>query len=237
MSANKKRLILGIIISLAFTVIYYVCAVSVSIISASSLYSHQTLITVISVIRDIIEVGIYGAGAAVILAFLRLDEMKFAKYAYIAVLLVLFVDYGASFCVDFALGNIDGIEGITALYLLLNFATRAILYALTIMFAKRAFASAKEPPLPIPFVSLKNASSRMLVWAFFVRVTPYLIFELYSNITGIIEYGFDMTGSDVLSIISAYVEILLSGVIAYTVMYLLCVLYLSVEEKTEPTCN
>ncbi len=236
MSANtnnpKKTLTVGIVISAVLTVLYYFASIYTMILESSTLYSHKTLIYILTILRDLFEVSIYGAGAALTLLFVAVGNKKFRNYAYISVLLVLFFDYGISFVFDFAVGTIDGVEAFTLVYLLLNFILRAAFYALTVFIAERIMKTSDRAELtPIPFVSFDHPVSRILGVVFLVRIAPYILFELFSNISGIIEYGFDMTGSDVLSIISAYIEILLSGVIVYIIAYLVLMLLFSICTK------
>lgn len=236
MSANiknfKKILITGIISAFVLTVLYHVTAIYAMIVEMSTMYSHETLSYILQIVRDLLELSIYAADVSLLIAFVRLKSKRFRRFAYIAVLLILFLDYGISFTIDFAMGNIDGVEIGTAIYLILNIIARAAFYALTVFFAERIMSGASdENLLPVPFVSKNDPTARMLTVAFLVRIAPYVVFEIYSNITGIIEYGFDMTASDVLSIISAYVEIILSGVFVYIVAYLFVLLFLGIHEK------
>ncbi len=236
MSANvnnqKKTLTLGIIISAVLTVLYYIVSIYTMIVESSTMFSHKTLIYILRIVKDLLEVFIYGAGAALIITFVRLKNKRFRNFSYIAVLLVLFFDYGISFIFDFAVGTIDGVELMTAIYLILNIIARAAFYALTVFFAEMIMSKTEDAEaLPVPFVSLSDPTTKILLIALFVRIAPNVLFELYSNITGIIKYGFDMSASDVLSIISAYVEILLSGVIVYIITYLVLALLLNIHEK------
>lgn len=231
--ALKKALTAGIISSFVLTVLYYVISVFAMLLEMSTMYSYETLSYILQTARDIFELAIYASGIALTLTFVRLKNKKYRNLAYISVLLVLFFDYGVAFVIDFAAGSIvAGMETFTVILLLLNFVARAALYALTVFFAERITANVTaENVLPVPFVSKADPSSKMLTAVFLIRIAPYIVFELYSNITGIIDYGFDMTGADVLSIISAYVEIILSGVLVYIISYLLYLLFLSVHEK------
>lgn len=236
MSANiknaKKTLIIGIVCVFVLTVLYHMSAIFTMILEMSNMYSFSTLSYILQIVRDIIELAIYASGIALVLTFVRLRNKKFRNFAYISVLLILFFDYGVSFTIDFAMGNIDGLELVTAIYIFLNIIARAAMYALTVFFAERiAKESGRENLLPIPFVSKSDPASKILSVVFFIRISPYVLFEIYSNVTGIIEYGFDMTGADVLSIISAYVEIILAGVLVYIISYLFLLLYLTIHEK------
>lgn len=230
--SSNKTLTAGIICTLVLTILYHTSAIFAMIVEMSTMYSHETLSYLLQILRDILELSIYASGSALIVTFVRLKNKKYRVFAYISALLILFLDYGISFTIDFAMGNIDGVEIGTAIYLIINIIARAAFYALTVFFAERIMKTAEDKAiLPIPFVSTADPTSKMLIAVFLVRIAPYLVFEVYSNITGIIEYGFDMTGSDVLSIISAYVEIILAGVLVYIFSYLLVLLFVSVHEK------
>ncbi len=230
----KKTLIIGSCLIFLLTVIYRVVSLEIMLIEMSSMYSYGTLSYILQIACDIIEIAIYASGIALILTFVSTKSKKYRNLSYAATLLILFFDYGFAFCVDFALGSIDGYELVTAVYLFLNLLVRAASYVLTFAFAENIVAKSKvDESLPIPFFSKSNSISKSLLIVFVVRILPSFLFEIYSNITGIIEYGFDMTGADVLSIISAYAEIILSGVLVYVFAYLFLVLFLVIDRKKE----
>ncbi len=228
---SRKILTLGGLFIVISTIFSQIAAIMTTVLSNSPEYSASAVLDILYVVRTLFDSIIFAAGAALILSFVLLKEKKGLLFAYVVAMLILFVDYSISFTIDFAYGLVYGFELWTLLYLFLNFAARAIVYAVIILFAKRFIAKASVYELPIPFISLLHPASQMLGIAFIARITPYILFEIYSNITGIIEYGFDMTGSDILAIISAYAEILIDGALIYCVMYLLLTLYSNISEK------
>lgn len=231
--SSKKTFIIGAVSILLLTLLYRATSIFVMIIEMSSMYSYELLSTILQIVRDVLELSVYATGIALVITFVRIGNKKYRNLAYIAVLLILFLDYGVAFAVDFAVGSIDGYALFTAIYLVLNIVVRAAFYALTAFFAGRIMLSSTDQSfLPIPFISKTNPSSRMLITVFVIRILPYLLFEIYSNITGIIEYGFDMSGADILSIISAYAEIILSSVIVYIFAYLFLVLFIFIYKKS-----
>lgn len=231
--SSKKIFIIGTVSILLLTLLYRATSIFVMILEMSSIYSYELLSTILQIVRDVLELSVYASGIAFVTAFVRLGNKKCRNLAYIAVLLILFFDYGIAFVVDFAVGSIDGYELFTAIYLVLNIVARAAFYALTAFFAERIMSSSTEPSLlPIPFISKTNPSSRILTAVFIIRILPYILFEIYSNITGIIEYGFDMSGADVLSILSAYAEIILSSVLVYIFAYLFLILFIHIHKKS-----
>ncbi len=231
--SSKKILIIGAISILLLTLLYRAISIFVMILEMSSMYSYESLSTILQIVRDILELSVYATGIALVISFIRLRNKKYRNLAYITVLLILFFDYGIAFAVDFAVGSIDGYEIFTAVYLILNIIVRASFYILTAFFAERIMSdSTDQELLPIPFISKTNPSSCMLISVFIIRIIPYILFEIYSNITGIIEYGFDMSGADVLSIISAYAEIILSSVLVYIFAYLFLILFIYIYKKS-----
>lgn len=229
----RKILTVGGLIILAATLLSQAAAILTTVLSSSPAYSTSSVLDILYILRTVFDSVIFAAGAALILIFVHLRDKKGLLFAYLTAMLILLLDYGISFVIDFAYGLVYGFELLTLLYLFLNYAARAIIYSVIILFAVRVCAKSSDGELPVPFISLTHPLSRMLGIAFLARITPYIIFEIYSNITGIIEYGFDMTGSDILAIISAYAEILIDGALIYCIMYLLLMLYTGLSEKAK----
>lgn len=229
--ANESRVLtVGVAVSLAITLIARI----LSVINAE-LYEMSLIHNIFSVVVDVFDGIIFAAGAAVIIYFLRLGNKKNVRFAMFFVLFILVLDYSASYLIDLINGNlIGGLELFIALFLLLNFAARALTYILLVCFAAAIMRGASIPDdgVHIPVFSRRHPVSRMVTAAALFHMAPYILFEIYSNITGIIEYGWGMTGADVLSIISAYVEILLiDGVITYFATYILLSVYSMVGRK------
>lgn len=218
---NKNRsLFCGILLLVLLTLLSQAMSVTNMILSSSETLSDSLLTYTVYTLRTLFDSFIYATGAAMLVFFTSRGEKKNMVIAYISSIVILFADYGTSFAIDLFLDHISGYEFLTVIYLLLNIMIRAAMYGLIIIFATAVYKRKGPAEMPAPFLSFSHPVSCMLISSFFVRVLPYVIFEIYSNITGIIEYGFDMTAEDVLSIFSAYVEIFIDGIIVYIMMYL-----------------
>lgn len=225
---ERCTLIIGIAVSLAVTVIARFLNVINAELSESSVI-HNVMDIVISVFEGVI----FAAGAAIIIHFLRIGSKKYIRSSVFFVLFILAMDYIASYLIDHINRNIiGGLELFTALFLLLNFAARALTYILLVCFGPAIMRGASSPDSAhIPVFSFKHPASRMVTAAALFHMIPYMLFEIYSNITGIMEYGWGMTGADILSIVSAYFEILLTdGIVPYFAAYILMSLY-SMDRK------
>lgn len=218
---NKNRpMLCGILMLVVLTALSQAMSVTNMILSSSETLSDSLLTYTVYTLRTLFDSFIYAAGAAMIVFFTSRGEKKNMIAAYIASIVILFADYGISFAIDLFLDHISGYELLTVIYLILNIVIRAAMYGLIIIFSSTVYKRKGSSEMPAPFLSFSHPVSCMMTLSFFVRVLPYVIFEIYSNVTGIIEYGFDMTAEDVLSIFSAYVEIFIDGIIVYIMMYL-----------------
>lgn len=229
---NLKLLTIGIIVILLTTILSQTAAIFTTLLSKSQDEAINAFATVASVLRVLLDSVIFSAGAALILAFVCLGDRLCTVYAYLAAMTVLALDYGASFIIDLSYDLISGSMELSLIIFIINYIFRGIVYVLLISFARKIYKKRGCGEMPIPFFSLGHPVSRMLGTMFLLRISPYVVFEIYSNITGIITYGFDMTPADVFSIISAYVEILIDGAITYCVAYLLMVAYSKLAKKT-----
>lgn len=216
-SRLPRDFIVGVIISLAVTFVARILNVIYTEISSSSSVFVEILDTVVFVFDSII----YAAGVALVIHFIRLGKKRYVRMSLLFVLLILALDYTASFLIDLLTGNmIEGLELFGVVYLLLNFAARALTYALLIWFAPAITRHAPMDGSHFPIISRRHPVSRMTAAAALFHMAPYFLFEIYSNISGIVEYGFNMTGSDILSILSAYGEIILiDGALTYLTVY------------------
>ncbi len=229
---SKKNIFLyGILLIIFLTVLSQLSAVMGMILAKSLYLSESFWAYLVSILRTLLDSLIYASGAAFFLYYIRRGNKKMTFISFASAVGILFIDYGISYVIDLSLGNLVSIEIHTFIYLLLNLLIRAVVYGLIILFASNVYKSFGGGNTPVPFVSTSHPTSKMLNIAFIFRMIPYLLFEVYSNITGIIEYGFDMTASDVLSIISAYVEIFIDGLIIYIAMYLFTVYFIKLSEN------
>ncbi len=232
---NLKLLMIGIIVILSTTILSQAAAIFLTLFSKSQDEAINAFASIASVLRVLLDIVIFSAGAALILAFVRIGDRLCTVYAYLAAMTVLALDYGASFIIDLSYGLISGSMELSLIIFIVNYIFRGIVYVLLISFARKIYKKRGCGEVPIPFFSLGHPMSRMLGTMFILRIAPYLVFEIYSNITGIITYGFDMTPADVLSIISAYVEILIDGALAYCAAYILLVAFSKLSIKKAGT--
>ncbi len=225
-----RDLLVGVAISLSVTVIARLLNVIYTEISGSS----SVIVNILDSVVFIFDSIIYAAGAALIVHFLRRGNKRYIRWSFFFILFILALDYTASFVIDL-LGNniIGGLEMFGVIYLILNFAARAMTYLLIAWFAPIVTRRASADDGRIPIISLRHPVGRLTLTAALLHMAPYLLFEIYSNITGIVEYGFPTNGADILSILSAYGEILLiDGALTYfTVYVVLVILSLAAGEK------
>ncbi len=223
--SNRKLLISGVAVILLITLFSQAAGILTTVLAKSTNEALRSLADVSSVLRIVLDVVIFSAGAALILAFVRRSDRLGTVYACLASLTVLALDYGVSYIIDLSYSLITGSPMLSLINFIANYLFRIIVYVILIRIAVGIRKKRGAGEEPIPFIEAGHPVSRMLFAAFILRIAPFVVFELYSNVTGIITYGFDMTLADVLSIISAYVEILIDGAIAYCAAYLLLVAF------------
>ncbi len=193
---------------------------------------------VLSVFIYLFDGIIFAVGAGYIARFLAKRGGRGLAVSFSAVIIILALDYAVAYVIDFVQGNlIGGLEAVTALYLVLNVVTRALTYFLLYLFCRIFLRSATDAALPAPLFSKKHPFPRIALISFLLRIVPYIINEIAANIEGIVKYGWDMTSSDVISILSAYGEILVDGTVVYLTVYLTLVLLTFVGNKTDPSAD
>ncbi len=230
-TAIRRDLTVGALISLGLTLTARLLNVIYTEISSSS----SVFVGILDNVVFVFDSVIFAAGAALILHFILRGNRRCVGLSFLFVLLILALDYTASFVIDLITGNlIVGLELASALYLLLNFAARALTYFLLFLFAPFITGRTEMSNHRVPSLSLKRPEGRLILAAALLHMLPYLIFEIYSNILGIVEYGLpDMT--DIVPILSAYGEvILIDGALTYFAVFLIMtVLSLSVKKTDE----
>ena len=172
---------------------------------------------ILYIVIFVLDSVIYACGAATILRFTGQTGMAVTAAALVTALTAL--DYMTSFIMDSVLGNFyAGMEGYIALYLFLNLLIRMLTYGLMIVFASM-FTRSLPDTHPAPIFSRRHAVPVKMAVAAILHIVPSVLYEIYSNISGIVEYGWNMTTQDILSIISAYGEIAVDGAITYFTIY------------------
>lgn len=231
-AAVSRDLIVGVAVSLGLTLTARVLNVIYTEISSSP----SVLVDILDAVVFVFDSVIYAAGAALIINFIRREEKRGVGLSFLFVLLILAFDYAVSFIIDLFSDNIiGGLEIATAVYLFLNFAARALTYLLIFWLAPAIMKSSPSEDDRIPVFSLKYPVGRLMFFAALFHMVPYLLFEIYSNITGIVEFGFPTAAADIVSIISAYGEIILiDGAVTYFSIYLILSV-LSLVRKTPKT--
>lgn len=220
----------SIAVSLAALILNQAAVISVTLLSGNVSTADGVLFSIADFFEALTDTMVFASGIAPILFFSyhgqRLHMKKHMVFAFVAAVLFLEVNYTISFMLDLIYGNIDGYIPQTIIYQQLNIAVRLVIYILVLVFSSVFRKRDDDVSDVIPFVSKRHRVSGMLKWTLIIRMVPYIIFEIYANVTGIIEYGVsDMEVLDVLSIISAYLEILFDGICVYAFTYLCFVLF------------
>ncbi len=160
----------------------------------------------------------YACGAATVLYFT--NDRKAARTALLLVTALAALDYAAAAAIDISIGNIDvGGIGYLTLYLLANLLARALAYGITAVFAEM-FTRSLPNGTPAPLFGRRHAVPVKMATASVIRLLPYLINEIYANISGIIKYGTSLTNEQIKSILTSYGEIAVDAVIVYFIVYI-----------------
>ena len=221
---NSKEfgtVIIGVSVALIFTVLFRIITALYNDLASNDVFSESVLTIILGVIvSDISDEVIYGLGCAIIIIAAFTGKKYIAVIATAIVSIELFIDYSASYVIDYLTVMIRGTEIFIAVYLALNFVLRSIIYALIAAISLKIFK--KNTDLintPLPVISKRHPTNIAILWAVIIRMAIFIVYELYSNITGFIEYGFDLTVKDVVSIIGAYLEILIRAAVDYLIIF------------------
>lgn len=227
--------IISLLLSAAALVLNQAAVISVTLSSGDGV-----LYTVLTLFESMTDTLVFASGIAPILFFHYHRAKKHTAFSFVSAVLYLEANYMISFFLDLISGNVNYFVQ-TLVYLQINVAARLLIYALILVLSSAFRRRDDTVETAIPFISKRHRVSGMLGWTFVLRIFPYIVYEIYANITGFIEYGVaDMEALDVLSIISAYVEILVDGVFVYIFAYLIFVLCESIAfggEKLSVTAS
>lgn len=219
-SREFGTVVIGITVTLLFTVIFRFITAVYNDLASNAVFSDALLTKILGVIvSDVSDEVIYGLGCAIILIAALTGEKRMAVIATILVSLEIFIDYTASYVIDYFTVMVKGTEIFTAIYLIINFVYRSLIYALIAVISyKKSINNNGINYNSIRVLSKHHPANKIILWAVLFRNAPFIAFEIYSNITGFIEYGFDLTGKDVIAITSAYLEILIRAAIDYVII-------------------
>lgn len=227
--------LISLLLSAAALVLNQAAVISVTLSSGGG-----ALYTALTLFEALTDTLVFASGIAPILFFHYHRAKKHMAFSFVSAVLYLEANYMISFFLDLISGNVNYFVQ-TLVYLQINVAARLLIYALILVLSSAFRRRDDTIETAIPFVSKRHRVSGMLGWTFVLRIFPYIVYEIYANITGFIEYGVaDMEALDVLSIISAYVEILVDGVFVYIFAYLIFVLCESIAfggEKSSVTAS
>ena len=213
MKKERSALFRGLMITLTVMLIARV----LSVISSEHAGADDSVERILYIVIFVLDSAIFACGAATILRFTGQTRNVVTAAALVISLTAL--DYIMSFTMDSVLGNFyPGTESYIALYLALNLLVRALTFGLMIVFAEMYTRSLPDT-YPAPVFSRHHAVPVKMAVAAILHIVPSFLYEIYSNISGVIEYGWNMTARDVLAIISAYGEIAVDGAITYFTIY------------------
>ncbi len=227
----RRSFVFGAAVLVAVTVVSRI----LSIVSASAASGGASVVvTVLTVVINILNSAIFAAGAGLICHFLIKKDTRWCAISFFAAIIILTLDYAVLYIIDLVSGNlIGGLELITAVYVFLNALVRGITYVLIILFCRIFLRGASASTLPAPIVSKTHPFCRAAAASSVLRMIPYIINELFANVKGIITYGWDLTSSDVISILYAYGEIIVDGIVVYLTMYILLIALFSTGKATK----
>ena len=225
-SADKLTFISGVAVSFILTATARLLSVLLTNMAGNTIYEGSALYDTLSYIILIFDSLIFAAGAALILYYCLKKSKRYILLSFAFVLLILTVDLSVAFIIDLLSSVLDSVQiPLAILNISLNIIARLISYSVITAFVLMIIARKGIGDEIIPLISSSHPICRSLFIVMLIRMLPYLLFEIYSNINGIVQYGWDMTGIEVLAIISAYVEIIIDGIIVYFAGYLFILLY------------
>ena len=213
MKEDRSALGRGLLITLCVILVSRVFSVAYSEVGEDSGAASNILYIIVFLLDGVV----YACGAATVIHFVGNSRMT--RNAILSVIALTALDYASAAAIDLSLGNIDasGI-GYLILYLLANLIARALAYGLTAVFAG-IFTRTLKNSTPAPLFGLRHAVPVKMLTAAVIRFLPYIINELYANISGIIKYGTSLTSAQIMSILGSYGEILADALIVYFSVY------------------
>lgn len=210
---------------LIMTIIIRVISVEYVALSNDVMYMDSVGITILEYTRTILSLITKSLGYAAIIWGHMLIGRKAGIKVTAFITLIEILDSASAFVIDIVQKNITGGEIVALLYLSVNFLlTFAVLATISIITS--SIAKKREDRNDIrSLVSLSNPPQRAIFFSSVFVMTAKIVFEFVYTIQFLYDVNFRLYEGELVSIISSYAEIILTGGIltfmAITCFYML----------------
>jgi len=233
--ARAAKFLVSIFIPiLLMTALGRIISVIYANISTDVMYDNSRLPIFLYYTKRILAVLTRGFGfSSIIFGHMNISK-KAGNTAVALVILVEFLDCAASFSIDMFQSNILGREFSAIVYLLVNFLFGVLILVtiavISILVMKKSRGNGYEDSSVSSLISLKKPPQRAILFSSLMILTVKIISEAIYTVQFLFDVNFILYEGEFLSIISAYISILLTdGVLTYVTIMISYVLLSSMK--------